>query len=247
VVAELSPDDLVRAAPPVDVAVFDPLYKGSRRYRALPLRSLLEAGFPRSLWPLEAHDFLLRARDGFTVPISGARLLEEGALLAFADLDHPGWEPVGPTRALPGPLYLVWSRPDQLDVTDHPRPYQLARIDLARIEDVFPHAVPRDAPEGSPPRRGFALFRTRCLACHAINREGGRVGPELNVPQSIVEYRPVEQIRAYIRNPLTFRYGHMPAHPDLGDADLGDLVDYFRFMRGHKFDPEASPAPGPGR
>jgi len=46
-----------------------------------------------------------------------------------------------------------------------------------------------------------------------MNREGGRVGPELNVPQSIVEYRPEAQIKAYIRNPLQFRYGHMPPQP----------------------------------
>ena len=38
-----------------------------------------------------------------------------------------------------------------------------------------------------------------------------------NVPQSIVEYRPEAQIRAYIRNPLTFRYGAMPPHPHLDD------------------------------
>ncbi len=66
------------------------------------------------------------------------------------------------------------------------------------------------------------------------------MGPELNVPQSIVDYRPAEQIKAYIRNPVTFRYGHMPPHPDLSDGDLEDLVRYFVHMSARKYDPEAA-------
>jgi len=75
------------------------------------------------------------------------------------------------------------------------------------------------------------------MACHAINGEGGTVGPDLNVPQSIVEYRPVPQIKAYVRDPATFRYGNMPAHPDLSGADLDALVAYFRAMKDRKHDP----------
>ena len=74
-----------------------------------------------------------------------------------------------------------------------------------------------------------------------MNREGGTVGPDLNVPQSIVEYRPVEQVKAYIRNPATFRYGKMPAHEDLSGADLDALVAYFRAMKDRKHDTGAQP------
>jgi cytochrome c1 len=72
-----------------------------------------------------------------------------------------------------------------------------------------------------------------------VNREGGRVGPELNVPQSIIEYRPEAQIRAYIKNPQSFRYGNMPAHPSMTDAELDDLVAYFRAMKDRKHDVDA--------
>ena len=71
----------------------------------------------------------------------------------------------------------------------------------------------------------------------AINGEGGKVGPELNVPQSIVEYRPSAQIKAYIRNPEIFRYTTMPAHPGLSDADLDALLAYFQAMQSRKHDP----------
>ena len=104
--------------------------------------------------------------------------------------------------------------------------------------------MPKSAPEGSAARRGFDIYKAQCIRCHAMNREGGRVGPELNVPQSIVEYRPAEQIKAFIRNPQTFRYSTMPAHGHLSDQDLDDLVAYFEVMKGHKHDPDAGKAQG---
>jgi len=67
------------------------------------------------------------------------------------------------------------------------------------------------------------------------------VGPDLNVPRSIVEYRPVAQIKAYIRDPTSFRYGKMPAHPDLSAADLDALIAYFRAMSAQKHDPRRQP------
>jgi mono/diheme cytochrome c family protein len=84
--------------------------------------------------------------------------------------------------------------------------------------------------------RGYESFRDGCIKCHAINREGGHVGPDLNVPQNVTEYRPEDQIRAYIKNPAQFRYGNMPAHPDMQERELDDLVAYLRAMKDHKHD-----------
>ena len=63
------------------------------------------------------------------------------------------------------------------------------------------------------------------------------MGPELNVPRSIVEYRPAEQIRAFIRDPESFRYTSMPAHRHLSDAQLDALLAYFQAMKSRKHDP----------
>ena len=73
---------------------------------------------------------------------------------------------------------------------------------------------------------------------------GGRVGPDLNVPQSVVEYRPEPQIRAYIRDPRTFRYSNMPSHPGFKEDDLDALLAYFRAMKDRKHDPEAAKPSG---
>jgi mono/diheme cytochrome c family protein len=205
------------------------------------MRPLLERGFAGVPGKLEEHDYVLRARDGYTVPLAGARLLEPGAYIAIADVDVPGWEPIGPQQANPGPFYVVWRGESQQDLETHPRPWQLATIGIARFEATFPHVIPSGEPAGSPAMRGLGMFRAECIHCHAMNREGGHVGPDLNVPQSIVEYRPEAQIRAYIKDPRTFRYGNMPAHPNMTDTQLDDLVAYFRAMKDRKHDDGGAP------
>ena len=219
--------------PPETFTAFDPYYNKKKTYRALPLRPVLERGFPGV--KLDEHDYVLRAKDGYTVPLSGARMLEPGAYIAIADVGVPAWEPIGPQQANPGPFYFVWKGEKQQDLETHPRPWQLATIEIARFETTFPHTVPADA--GPAAMRGFATFRAQCIHCHAINREGGHVGPDLNVPQSIVEYRPEPQIRAYIKDPGTFRFSNMPAHPKMTDAELDELIAYFRAMKDRKHVP----------
>lgn len=195
---------------------------------------VLAAGFG-STDAVANESLVLRALDGYTVPMSGARLLETGAYLAFADLDVPAWEQMPDKKASVAPFYIVWTEPQQTDTVLYPRPYQLSEIAIARYEDLFPHTLPtRDTSVAV--QRGLAIFRRECIHCHAINRQGGRVGPELNVPQSIVEYRPVAQLRAYIKNPLAFRYTSMPPHPGFTDEDLDGLVAYFHAMSLEKRD-----------
>jgi mono/diheme cytochrome c family protein len=229
----LGRSELVAKIGPQTVEAFDPYYAKTKRFRALPMRRVLEDGFG-SLQGLDREQFVLRAKDGYTVPVLGSLLLEDGAYLAYADLDAPGWEPIGPQHVDPGPFYLIWSKPEQANIETYPRPWQLATIEIARFDAVFPHTSPGPLPPDAPAERGYVLFRDRCIRCHAINREGGRVGPDLNVPQNITEYRPEAQIRAYIRNPATFRYGNMPAHPDLTDANLDDLIAYLHAMKDRK-------------
>jgi len=240
----------LRAACPLErVEVDDPYYEQRMRWLALPLACVLERGFAQPLAKLRAADFSLRALDGYARPATGAQLLAPGGHLAFADARLsradarpfvPGWEPIGRRRLDPGPFYLVWSGPGQNDPHRHPWPYQLATIEQVPFEARHPHTLPRGAAPGSPAQRGFALFRSQCIMCHAINGEGGRVGPDLNVPMSIVEYRPEAQIKAFVRDPQRFRYTSMPAHRDLSEAQLDALIAYFRAMSALKYDARAA-------
>lgn len=240
----------LRAACPTErVDVDDPYYHRAMSFFALPFPCVFEAGFGAPLASSAREDFSLRALDGYARPVAGAQLAEPGAWLAFADAsltpraaldaDPPAlrFAPITRRELDPAPFYLVWTGAEQNDPHRHPWPFQLVTIDEVPFARRHPHTVPTGEPPGSPAQRGFSLFRSQCIACHAINGEGGAVGPDLNVPRSIVEYRPVAQIRAFIRDPRSFRYSAMPAHPGLTDADLDALVAYFRAMSARKHDP----------
>lgn len=235
-VRDVTLGEMLRELPAETFTVYDPYYSREKTFRAVPISALIHKGFSGVELPLPQQEYVLRAKDGYTVPMRGSKLFEAGGYIAFADVDVPAWEPIGPQRANPGPFYLVWRDKGQESLETHPRPWQLASIEIARFEDVFPHTYPKGQAEGSAALRGFAIFKEHCVHCHSINREGGRVGPDLNVPKSIVEYRPLDQIKAYIRDPSSFRYGNMPAHPFLQDNDLTDITTYLSQMKDLKHD-----------
>jgi mono/diheme cytochrome c family protein len=236
-VRSLSLAELVAAAPPETVAGFDPYYGKPKTFRAMPLRALLEKGFEGQGVDLAKQEYVFRAKDGYAVPMRGALATEEGGAVAFEDTEVAGWEPIGPSHADPAPFYLVWKKPEQATLETHPRPWQLVTIEMARFDAVYPHTSPGAVAEGTPVAKGYGLFRDHCVQCHAINREGGRVGPDLNVPKNVLEYRPEDQVRAYVKNPRAFRYGNMPAHEFLTDADLDALLAYLHAMKDRKNDP----------
>jgi mono/diheme cytochrome c family protein len=242
VVKELPLEALREGCTAEKVAVDDPYYQRPKIFVGCRLTDVLALGFGRVPSADSRENFFLRARDGYTKPASGGRLAEPGGFVAFADAEHavgddPGWQPIDRRQVDPGPFYLVWSGDGQNDIHRYPWPYQLATIEIAPFESEYPNTLPAGVPDASPARTGFAIFRSECIACHAINGEGGVVGPELNVPRSIVEYRPAEQIKAFVRDPETFRYTSMPPHRHLTDADLDGLIAYFHAMKDRKRDP----------
>jgi mono/diheme cytochrome c family protein len=223
------------------IDVDDPYYETRKRYRACPLGAVLEAGFGTPAGRLEGSDVLFRALDGYVKPSSLSLVREDGGFVAFGEADAPGFAKMGRRALDPGPFYVVWTKAGQANTHTYPWPYQLASIELGSVAGQFPHTAPAGVATGAQAWRGFDIFRSDCIACHSINREGGTVGPELNLPRSIVEYRPVDQLKAYIKNPASFRYGNMPAHEHLTAADLDALVAYFDAMKDRKHDPGASP------
>jgi mono/diheme cytochrome c family protein len=238
---------LKRSCPVQTVEIDDPYYQAQKAFLAFPLRCVLALGLGPLGKSFEDENVFLRARDGYVKPATGARLIEDGGYLAFADAQRtpqgaePRWDPIDRRQVDPGPYYLVWAKPGQRDGHGYPWPYQLAAIEVAAFDTQYPHTLPRSAAPDAPAWVGFAVFRTECISCHAINGEGGTIGPDLNVPQSIVEYRPAEQIKTYIRDPATFRYGSMPAHPDLSEQQLDGLIAYFTTMKALKHDPRRKP------
>jgi hypothetical protein len=67
-----------------------------------------------------------------------------------------------------------------------------------------------------------------------MDRMGGKIGPDLNAPQSIVAYRSKYMIKEMIKHASKYRYTIMPDHSDLSDSDLDDLYNYFQFQTTRK-------------
>ena len=228
----ISLEALEKACPELEVEVDDPYYGRRMRYRALSFRCVLDQGFAArggaaSLAPgepsLEGAGWVHAAGGG-----RGRRRSERPSRLRRIGTRRA---PLPPDRPAPGRSRALLSRLDRSRSTAIPMntrgPISSRR---SRSRPSKPHSrTPRPGASRSSDAgwRGYALFQESCSACHAINGEGGTVGPELNVPRSIVEYRPLAQIRAYIRNPEATRYTSMPAHPQLSDADLDALIAYF--------------------
>jgi len=224
------------------VSIEDPYYGRRMNYLACPLNRVLREGFGITDKELADLDVIFRASDGYAKPSPGALLTRDGGWLAFTDADRgtleaPAWDPIDRRQVDPSPFYVVWAGDAQRDTHRYPWPYQLVQIELTSLAKTYPLTVPTGAAAGSPELAGYEIFKNECIACHAINGEGGKVGPDLNVPRSIVEYRPEAQIKQYIHDPATFRYTSMPAHHHLSEAQLDTLVAYFRAMSRHKSDP----------
>jgi mono/diheme cytochrome c family protein len=238
-VRSLSRSEITARCGSTRVEVADPYHGKAKTYLACPLACVLELGFGKPVASYRGENFFLRARDGYVKPASGERLSEPGGWLAFADAGRSdgGFDPIDRQQVDPGPFYAVWSGPGQSDPHRYPWPYQLVAIEMAPFEARYPHTIPTGVPEGAPAWTGFAVFRAECVACHAINGEGGTIGPELNLPLSIVEYRPVEQIKRFVADPAQFRYSSMPANRHLTPEQLDGLIAYFTAMQARKHDP----------
>lgn len=232
-VATFSRSALEALAPVETISGFDPYYQRTKRWRAVELSRVLAAAFPGE--PLASREFVLRAIDGYTVPMRGERLLEKGAWLALADAEG-AWQPIGPMRANPAPFYLVWQGAEQTDSELYPRPWALASISVEPFEAVFPKVLPPDGASATV-QHGFELYKSLCFRCHALNQQGGRVGPELNVPKNITEYRDAGFLRAWIRNPQSYRPSVMPPFAGLAEADLDALLAYLGAMKEKKEGP----------
>jgi len=214
-----------------EVNVFNSIAGKEKKYEAFSIKDVLNFVY-HTQWTAEKYsDIAFIALDGYEAVSKTVTLNEEGGFLAFRDVDvTDGWELVGKKKVDPGPFFLIWTGKVQSSVNAYPWPWQVIQINLLRFEDQYPTVFPTGAKLNSSAYRGFSTFRNRCLHCHSMDRMGGKVGPDLNAPQSIVVYRSEYMIKEMIKHSSIYRYSIMPDHNDLSDADLNDLYNYFQFQ-----------------
>lgn len=231
VVATATLEAMREKLPAKDLELFDLQYEKVKRFEAFNLHDVLTLGFGNEWRSADFSDMVFTALDGYQSLATLTKVMNDGGYVVFKDRDQPdGWEPVGRQGADPGPFYLVWTGPEQSTANGYPWPWQLSVIGILRFRNQYPKVYPQGPDVGSDVYRGFLTFKERCFRCHAMNQQGGKLGPDLNAPQSIVAYRSQNMIKEFIRNPSKYRYTHMPDHLDLDDKALDELIAYFRFM-----------------
>ena len=180
------------------------------------------------------------AADGYGVSIPYKDAMNEQGFIAFRDLAAPNKKKwiefkFGRKMITPAPSYLVWPKKG-LNKWKYPWPFQLVNISLQPASIYFGSAAPTSS--NTNVKNGFILFSQYCIRCHSINLEGGKVGPELNIPRNITEYFKENELAGFILNAPSYRAGtKMPVFDHLFNSDeIKDLLHYLKQMKLEKID-----------
>jgi mono/diheme cytochrome c family protein len=221
------------------ITVDDHYFKRPMRYQAIGLARLL-----RGLIPTGASfdEIIFRCADGYLAHVP-RRDLENGSLdtfyLAFGEnaADHFSSElDQGKGKVLPEPFYAVATSREAYATLSWP--YQVVAIELVNFRIQFPALFYRGMEKDPQVSAGFKVFRAQCIRCHSINLQGGEIGPELNIPRNITEYRDSGYLRKFIRDASSFRArSKMPPFAELGEIELSAVIRYLTEMRSHKIVP----------
>jgi mono/diheme cytochrome c family protein len=233
--------DLVQQIHLSRLSAHDPAHEGPVDYEGLALNAVLDRAFGQDWHQYDAVAF--SSRDGYTPSVPVATVERVRGLIAVNEAGRSGFalirQPNGETID-PGPAYLVWDNIGTLDAVDREWlawPWQLTRIALYRYQDLYPHSVPT-ATSSTAVKHGATVFQQHCIRCHTLNGEGGTIGPELNVPDSVTERFQSAWLERWIREPRSIRpTTTMPALPLRTAEDrtrLDDLLAYLQYMAQHK-------------
>lgn len=221
--------------PAENIKVEDHYLKRKISYRAFALVKLLK------VFSADAADYdevIFRCADGYLAHVSRADL-DAGKLDSFYLAFGEGGDkfksliPQGKAEISPEPFYAVAS--DAQGFSTLSWPYEIVAIEFVNFRKMFPGLYFAGLEKNPEIKQGFDLFRKECLKCHSLNLEGGDIGPELNVPQNITEYRDEAYLRAFIGNASSFRAkSKMPAFAHLDHQNISDVLSYLKAMRLHK-------------
>lgn len=226
----VSLSELRQSAGDREVEVDDHYLQRRVSYRALPLAPLLRAWAPAGPY----DEVLFHCADGYEARASRADL-EQGRLDSFFLAYGEGGERFqsmiqqGKAQVSPEPFYAVSTDPKGYATLSWP--YEVVGLEFIRFAEKYPGLLPDAVAQNTVTRAGFDLFRKECLRCHSLNLMGGEIGPELNVPRNITEYRDEAYLRAFIRNASAFRArSKMPPFTGLTDSQLANVLSYLREM-----------------
>lgn len=229
-VLRLSAADMAKRPAARTITIEDPFYGKTKRYRAVPLKDLLTAAYGGTWGENALGEVFFDALDGYRSHAQVSVLMNDGAMVAFADADFKDWETIPGKSGTPAPFYVVWTGAAQGPKKGFPWPWQTVGVKMTVLEDEYPKALPKGAGPDSAPARGWTIFRRSCISCHSISGAGGTVGPDLNEPRGVTRYQRKSFLKKFIKKASSFRRTKMPDFDELESGDLSDLMSYFDHM-----------------
>jgi cytochrome c2 len=212
----------------------DPVYHKNKRFNALPLKDILEKY--SSIKRMNAADLkvVFECEDGYKPEMPLEILLSAKAFLAVSDVDAlkgREWEILlkNGQESKMEPFYVVYEGVSGDDLS-YKWPYNLVKIHLAPLHENDEALKPKN----KSTLAGYEIFKNRCQTCHAINKIGGKMGPELNYPKSVTEYWKTDDLKAFIQNPASYRYNVKMPTLGIKPEEANAVVKYLSYMSEHK-------------
>jgi mono/diheme cytochrome c family protein len=177
-------------------------------YQGILLTALLEQVFGSNWQQFNAVKF--SSQDGYQPVIPSANITAHTGMVATGEHGRHGFSllPRKNGEAIdPGAFFLVWENINDTNAKKDAWlswPWQLVGIELTSLEREYPHSAPPETASEAV-NQGFLAFRQHCIKCHAINGDGGDVGPELNYPVNVTEYWQPTWLARFIANPQSIR------------------------------------------
>lgn len=223
------------AAKIIDVA-YDPVFKRAKKYKAIPLKSYLKKIIESENLDTAQTEIIFLCKDGYNPSMSLAKVLNNESYLAIKDVEAPeGKNWMDTLQGKWTPFYLIWTNHSK-NTKGFTWPYGLKFLKFKPSKEAYKAAYP----EGNVNMvAGFELYKSRCMKCHSINKVGGVMGPEFNIPKNITEYWKKEDIIAFVKNPYAYRYNSkMPPVAGIKDTELEQIYAYLEYMKGQKIEVE---------
>ena len=212
----------------------DPVYLKKKRFNAIPLKDILEAYSSANKRNIADTKVVFECEDGYKPEMPLEKLLASKAYLAVSDVDAPRgkeWIPIMKDghEMKAEPFYIIYEGVSPTDI-EYKWPYNLVKIHLAPLHENDAALIPKN----ELAMIGYELFKSRCQTCHAINKIGGKMGPELNFPKSVTEYWKTEDLKAFIQNPASYRNDVKMPNLGIKPKEADEIIKYLDYMSKNK-------------
>lgn len=223
-------ENLLAATITIDV-IYDAVFKRAKKYEAIPLKPYLKELVISQNLDTTDTEIIFLCKDGYNPSMSLNKVLQNEPYLVIKDLAAPeGKNWVDTLQGKWTPFYLVW--PNNVKGTKgFTWPYGLKFLQFKTSDAAYKVAFPKDEKQIA----GFELYKSKCMKCHSVNKVGGIMGPEFNIPKNITQYWQASDIKAFVKNPYSYRYNSkMPPVAGIKDEEIDQIISYLSYMKDYK-------------